>query len=64
MEENKTTQNTFEDALQSVKSDFDKDLELLSKQNSELFSNRKQEIEKELEVIDGASNKANGGSGK
>lgn len=61
MEEN--TQENFDDILNSVKSDFDKDLEILSQANSQALQEQAREIEEQLQVIDGSSNKANGGSG-
>lgn len=61
MEQNNN--ETFDTLVESVKSDFDRDLEALTNQNASILQNRKEEIEKELKTIDGASNKANGGSG-
>lgn len=61
MEQNNN--ETFDTLVESVKSDFDRDLEALTNQNASILQNRKDEIEKELKTIDGASNKANGGSG-
>lgn len=57
------TQENFDDILNSVKSDFQKDLDALSKINSQALQEQAQEAEQQLEIIDGSSNKANGGSG-
>lgn len=57
------TQENFDDILNSIKSDFQKELEALSKINSQALQEQAQEAEQQLEIIDGSSNKANGGSG-
>lgn len=58
------TQENFDDILNSVKSDFDKDLEALSQANSQALQEQRKEVEEQLQIIDGSTNKANGGSGK